>query len=169
MHTIRLIHQKLNFKGFFRPLVVLHLFTIQFATTNFVTIFLIKVHWFRLIHQNLNSKDFMQPLVVSHLSTIQFATKNCSGIFHKSAFISYHSLNTEFERFLPTPGHYTFVLNTISYKKFPSKISHKSVSMSSFSLKLNSNDFSRPLVATHLYKIQFPTKKFPSKISHENA
>ena len=76
IHRFRLILQKLNSKGFFRPLVETHLFKIQFPTKKFLTKFFIKMHRFRLIHQKLNSKGFFRPLVETHLFKIQFATIN---------------------------------------------------------------------------------------------
>ena len=47
MHIFRIIHQKLNSKNVFQPLLVLHLTKIQFPTKNFVAKFYIKVYRFR--------------------------------------------------------------------------------------------------------------------------
>ena len=141
MHRFRLIYQKLNSNGFFRPLVVTHLFKIQILTINYLAKFLIKLQRFRLIHQNLNSKGFLRPLLDAHLFKIPFSTKNFLAKFflkmHRFRLI-HQKLNsngffrilveTESKRFFLTPGDYTFVQNAISYKKFPSKISYKNAS-----------------------------------------
>ena len=76
LHIFLLIYQKLNSKDFFRPMVMLHLFKIQFSTKNFLLKFFIQMHIFCLIHQKLNSKGFLRPLVVLSLFKIRFATKN---------------------------------------------------------------------------------------------
>ena len=105
VHRLRLIHQKLDSKGFFRPLVETHLFKIQFPTIDFLAKFLIKMHWIRLTNQKLNSKDFFLPLVTTHLFKIKFLTKKIPNkIFHKNASISTYSPKTEFERLFRTPG-----------------------------------------------------------------
>ena len=124
-NRFRLIHQKLNSNGFFRPLVVTHLFQIRFATKNFLAKVFIKAHRFRLIYKKLNSKDFF--LTLGNYLFIQFSNKKFSSkISYKNASISTYSLKTEFERFFPTPRCDTFVSNSICYKKFHSKIFHKS-------------------------------------------
>ena len=58
MHRFRLIHQKLNQKGYFGHIFVARLFKIQFTTKNFVGKFFMKMHGFRLIYQNLIRKVF---------------------------------------------------------------------------------------------------------------
>ena len=111
------------------PLVVLHLFEIQFPTKNSRAKFFIKMHRFQIIHQKLNSKGFFQPLVVTRLFKIQFSTKKSLAKF----FLKMH-------RFFPTPGGDTFVQISISYKKFPSEIFHKSAWISTY---LPQNEFER--------------------------
>ena len=91
----------------------------------------------------MNSKGFFQPLVVTYLFKIQFSTKNFLVKFFIKVHRFTYSPKTEFERVFPTPRCDTFVQNSICYKKFPSKISHKN------------SEFSRPLVKTH-----FCSKKF---------
>ena len=76
MHRFRFILQKLNSKGFFRPLVKTHLFKTKFPTKNFVAKILINMHRFRLILQKLNQKGFFGLLFVARLFKIQFPTKN---------------------------------------------------------------------------------------------
>ena len=57
----------------------------------------------------------------------------------KIAQISTYTPKTEFKRFFPTPGDYIFVQNSISYKKFPSKISYKNALISTCSPKTGRN------------------------------
>ena len=59
-----------------RPLVVTHLFKIQFPTypINFVAKFFIKMYRFQLIYQKLNSKIFLRTLVVTHFRSKNFLT-----------------------------------------------------------------------------------------------
>ena len=51
MHRFRLIHQKLNSKGFFWPLVVTYLFKFQFLTKNVIAKIFIEMHGFQLLYQ----------------------------------------------------------------------------------------------------------------------
>ena len=127
MQILRLIHQKLNSKDVFRPLVVLHLTKIQFATKNYVANIFIKVHRFRLIHQRLNLNGFFRPLLVTNLLKIKFPTKN----FLAKIFIKVHRFRLQMHRLFTKnliqnifsdPWGVTFVQNSIFYKKFPIKI-----------------------------------------------
>ena len=70
---------------------------------------------------------------------------------------------TEFKRFFPTPGDDIFVQNSIFYKNVVTKFFIKVHKFRLIHQKLNSNDFFRPLVVTHLFQIRFATKNFPAK------
>ena len=77
MHRFRLIHRKLDQKGFFGPLMVAHFFKIEFPTKNFLAKFFMKMHRFRFIHRKLNLEGFFGHILVARLFKIQFPIKNC--------------------------------------------------------------------------------------------
>ena len=133
----------------------------NFQQKNFLPKFFMKVHRYRLNHQKLHTKRFFRPLVVTHLFEIQFSTV----IFLAKFFIKsqrYRLIHQKLKnnRFCPNPGDYTFAQNSMSYKTFPNKFFIKVHKYRIIIQKLNSNGFFRPLVLTHLFKIQFPTKSF---------
>ena len=76
MHGFRLIHQKLNQKGFFGHIFVAGLFKTQSTTKNFLGNFFMNTNINRLIHQKLNDKGFFGHIFVARLFKIQFPTKN---------------------------------------------------------------------------------------------
>ena len=117
VYRFRLIHQKLNSKDFLRPLVVTHLFKIEFPTINFLAKFFIKSHRFWLIHQKLNSKGFFQPLVVTHLFKIQFSTKN----FLPKFFIRVHRFRLIHQKLNSNGFFRTLVVTHLFRIQFPTK------------------------------------------------
>ena len=62
MLRFQLIDQKLNSKGFLRPLAVAHLFKIQFFTKKFLAKIFIKMHRFQLIYKKLNFQFLFDPV-----------------------------------------------------------------------------------------------------------
>ena len=157
---ISTISPKTEFERFFRPMVVLHLFKIQFHTKNFVA----KFHKNKSISTYLTKAEpeWLIPTPAGYAfvqNSIPY-NKVPSKIFHKSAQISNYSPKPAFERFFPTPGGVTLVQNLIFYKKFPSEIFHKLAVTSTYSHKIEYERFFSIMVVTHLFQIQFPTKKF---------
>ena len=143
-HRIRLIHQKLNSKGFFRPLVTTHSFKIQIPT--------------KKSHSKISYKNASISTYSPKTELERFFPTPGGDIFvsHKNASISTYLPKTELERFFPTPGDYTFVQNSISYKKFPSKIAYKNALISTSSPKTEFERF-------------FPTPGSDIFVSHKSA
>ena len=77
-HRLWLIDQKLNSKGFVRPLSVTHSLKIRFAIKKFIIEFFINMHRFRLIYRKLNLERFFWPW---WWHIIQFPTKNILAKF----------------------------------------------------------------------------------------